>query len=236
MPVKKARSRRTVPRKPSPLKFRRAPSTRFKKGAKCGSYSFSEHRRWVFEDKIDIAQHNDRHRVFENQLNIADHRLERGYSTFPNLVLRDAKGVPRFVLTYSRHRGGDLLLIQIQRERTIEAYRGTDAGEFFSSRIIYNSEIETKRSKQFQEKLGVHPSEFLLSEFIYRNRKQIRRRLKEGGVGVCLVDTPVNEMPQVYKPIIDGFFEKTPVESKGFDGPYYRLNLNKERVKRLLGI
>ena len=87
---------------------------------------------------------------------------------------------------------------------------------------------------------GMHPSEFLLSEFIYRNRAELKRRIKQGKPALHLSkfaltsatgDMTIKKLVELYKPLLDRFFGKYNEKILGWP-----LNLKKKRVKAILGL
>lgn len=153
----------------------------------------------------------------------------------PHLVLMDSRK-PRFVLGY-RPGPSDLTITSIQRVRT--QYRhvkkaGLDKLEWLPAR-------EVERQKEFANALGMHPSEFLLSEFIFSNREKIL-----SGTRVflrVLVTKYDRSRDAIYRPLIDRFFnsKKMTKVDDDFSGTFvsaetYELNLNKRRVREALGL
>lgn len=165
----------------------------------------------------------------------------------PHLVLFDQSKRSRFILSYEQQqsRGQTNLFIKVIQRETLHRIRGRE--------VDVNAEAVENRN--FRERLGgMHPGEFLLSEFISQRKEQIVK-----GTPVFLVlDFPEeyyghlakdkmapSEHMKNYNPLIDRFFFKTS-ETVDFQytssGQYrsgpakvVRLNINKERVKQLLG-
>lgn len=164
------------------------------------NYSVREEKNWRYEDKEDWVKNS----------------LAPANSPHPHIVLCDGKGTPRFVIGYRVDR--DIFILAVQRERTQYA-KG-----FFGFR--WSAEEETKASKEFQEQLGgIHPSEFLLSEFLYRNRAAIR-----AGMNVFLYE----RNPKRYGPLIDRFFKRSTETSSEYHPPKFELSREKRRVKEIL--
>ncbi|MFA4906951.1 MAG: hypothetical protein WC602_01640 [archaeon] len=141
---------------------------------------------------------------------------------YPCLALRNGRGKPVFMLGYNdryysfleKGKKKIMEIRYIQRER---------AGR-------YGLAESRLRSRQLQGKLGIFPSEFLLSEFIWENREKIL-----GGQKVVINSGLVSLNPEVYKPLISRFF----VPSKEFvldDKIYYELGMQKRRVREALGL
>ena len=147
----------------------------------------------------------------------------------PHMILYDKTGTPRFVLRYEMEERGPIRIQSIQRERT--QYEGEPPDHKWSA------EKETAKSKEFQKHLGgVHPAEFLLSEFLTRHRDEIVRRMKDGNPGVVLsLRESSLHFKDLYGPLIDRFFGGRPIR-KERDLREYELSPRKKRVKEILGI
>lgn len=181
------------------------------------NYSILEEKNWRYEDKEDWVK---------NPLNPAN-------SPHPHLVLCDGGGTPRFTLRYRPVFIRDLSVSSLQRERT--TYKGR-------LRHFWSAKEETRASKEFQEQLGgIHPAEFLLSEFIYRHRAEMRK-----GARMFLdIYVTTNEL-KIYMPIIERFFKKlsTKIDSAKIfvpdPGPLTTvlaiLSPEKRRVKEILAV
>ncbi|MDO8428571.1 MAG: hypothetical protein Q7S92_05140 [Candidatus Diapherotrites archaeon] len=135
------------------------------------------------------------------------------------LVLRDSAQRPRFVLEY-KDTGSALIIHAVQRTRTqyTRVFKWN----------IWSSKKETQESKQFQKELnGIHPGEFLLTEFLRQNKERIRK-----GCPVFLryfwTDHPAQFTSNALR---DRFFEHKPTQEQGMS---YKLNLNRKRVKTIL--
>lgn len=150
----------------------------------------------------------------------------------PTLVLRDRTGRPHFVLGYYDYplgSGGREVSIKfIQRDKQSEA-RG--------NRIRFeDSKSVTAKTREFKNKLGMHPSEFLCSEFLYRFRKEIKNR------AISVVLEPEKVSPKVwnavYRPIIDRFFKEIKITKKvlwsEYTHTFYILDRKKPRVREIL--
>lgn len=156
-----------------------------------------------------------------------------GYRRYvPTLVLKDKAGRPHFVLGYHDYplgSGGRELSIKfIQRDKQSEA-RG--------NRILFeDSKSVTAKTREFKNKLGMHPSEFLCSEFLYRFRKEIKNR------SMSVVLEPEKVRPEtwnaVYRPIIDRFFKEIKITKKflwsDYKYTFYILDRKKPRVREIL--
>lgn len=149
-------------------------------------------------------------------------------SSNPHLVLRDKLGTPRFTLNY--HYLSDSVepnackIISIQRERT--RYKNGH----------WSPELEKDAANKFKAQLnGLHPAEFLLCEFIYRNRERIK-----AGMQMHLHITRSNLTRGLYRPLIDRFFKRKKIRSVNIGMLHiwdtYELNPERKRVKQILGI
>ncbi len=145
-------------------------------------------------------------------------------SIFPHMVLVDREGIPRFVLEYTAAKDGEKLknleIRSIQRERTrYLPYRSKDAD------FRWSRHLETEASKDLQRELGKHPAEFLLTEFLYHFKKDIKN-----GATVRITYYPVEG--RIYRPLTDRFFVK---EAEGIGEVTYVLSPRKRRVREILG-
>ena len=149
----------------------------------------------------------------------------------PTLALRNGRGKPIFVLGHSERycslfeKGKKKIteIRYIQRER-----EGKSQPLPIGSK--YGLAKSKSRSRQLQMKLGIFPSEFLLSEFIWENREKII-----GGQKVVINSGLISANSEVYKPLISRFF----VPSKEFaldEQIYYELGMQKRRVREALGL
>ncbi|MEK6958967.1 MAG: hypothetical protein AABW59_02890 [archaeon] len=151
--------------------------------------------------------------------------IEPFKQNIPHLILCDAKGVPRFTLGYTIH-GNDMVIGSIQRTRTKYKFSPDfHTGELRPSLFKWDPAKETHSSKLFQDKLGKHPAEFLLSQFILQNKEAILA----GGKVKLAPQAGSQESWNRYMALVDRFFVYSP--QKGFE-----LSLKKKRVKELLGL
>ncbi len=192
-------------------KGRRAPPrspTYYKDKARSGEYYIEEANGWSYEDRAG-----------------SKNPMEPMHSGMQHLVLRDRYREPRFTLRFAETPFHTLEIFSIQRERTAYA-PGKDG-------LYWDAEKETARSKELRERLGnVHPSEFLLAEFLHLNREKIRR-----GLHVSL-HVPVGQAA-AYRGLVSRFCTEKPsaaVENDGIECLVYPLNPSRERVKAILGL
>lgn len=156
-------------------------------------------------------------------------QTRNGYRFFDGLdhlgdffILKDRKNRDRFLMSYSIK--DDRIQIQfIQRDYSGITRRLLARALNFTDNS--NRPIrwwETLAAKKFKQELGVHPAEFLLSEFIYRMRDRIR-----AGVPV-FISRQYGEKIHNYAPLLERFFEKNSRSG------YYKLSLKKRRVTELV--
>jgi len=180
------------------------PSERFKE--KATGFSFEEKQEWVYEDPTSLVKDPMTPAVCWN----------------PHLVLYDELHEPRFTLSFEEY----LRVIHIksiQRERTWQSYILHD-GMFY-----WNAKIESERQKEFKQELGIHPSEFILSEFLSRKKEMIVSRK-------AIVDLRVERgILPTYAGLIERFFYPRPFSTNGFSG-YFMLNPERKRVREILGL
>jgi len=142
----------------------------------------------------------------------------------PHFVLKDKSGKTRYTLAY-RKIENRIYISAIQRERTQYTIR---KGETF-----WDSEKETEASKELQRELGIHPSEYILIEFL----KRFSDEIKKGTTILLKIDKKeINSRTYfLYKALIERFFKRKPIR-KNAEIEIYALSLEKERVKKALGI
>lgn len=186
----------------------------FKRKAQSNSYKIESFERWLYTDHVENVEN----------------ALIKMRSFLPHLVLFDETNEARFSLRYIVASYG-FIIQSIQRERTQYIKKG--------GRTYWSPELEKQKSDEFKKKLGMHPAEFLLSEFIWLHAKEIRE-----GKQVLLAFDP-HEKPHIilqnYKPLLQRFFKvKYTTEGKTIKRDniplVYELNLNKKRVREILGI
>ncbi len=216
-PISKKRKGAKLRAKPKPkipkipLKRKKVSSTYFKDNAEKKSFSFKEVPEWQYEEK---------------------HYHPKGmpsyYSNKSHLVLRDGAGQVRFTLRFDYY-PGQIIVRSVQRERTV--YEKEEKG----NRMVWSPEMENHASKFFKRQLGMHPAEFLLSEFILRNKKKILA----GHRLILDLDLSFEHFPKVnkiYQPLVDRFFKKKSILKIGKIGTVFELSLRKKRVKAILGL
>ncbi len=219
-------SRLKKPKKILRKRIKQKPVAFFKSKVNSTAYSFKEQENWIYKDRVDGKIKN---------------KLSPLISNNKHLVLFDSAKKPRFSIQISRAFNKGILIYSIQRERT--QYLPEKKFSFGKRKTVsWSSEKETQASKRFQKKLGMHPSEFLLSEFLLRNKNKIRKSIRNGFSGVYLAEEPFMNNKLVYKPLIERFFKKKKVSGKTISLSYnytqfvYELSLNKKRVQEILGI
>lgn len=198
-----------------PPKKRNSP-TYFRDNVPEKNYYFDEKETWAYKDK----------------LNNVKNAIVQHISSSLHLVLSDADSNPRFTLQYAvlPHPQAEakrriFLIHSIQRERT--TYSEKPEG------IFWDAKEETERNKRFQKELnGMHPAEFLLSEFIYRHREEINK----GARVIMGTEKPIAfESEKIYGPLIDRFFKKNEALREKFGFTAVELSPEKERVKAIIG-
>ncbi|MBN2127564.1 MAG: hypothetical protein JW703_04210 [Candidatus Diapherotrites archaeon] len=145
-------------------------------------------------------------------------------SNEPHLILSDSKGTDRFVL--KKGRTNPLSIWDIQRTRT----------QIDPKTKRYSGELETKKMNEFkkQELNGVHPAEALTMEFVVRNQEKIKKGEK---ITIHLGRDQEGKIRHstIYVPLLKMFFKEIPIEETKY-GFVFELDLNKTRVKKLLGL
>lgn len=193
----------------------------FKRKIPKNTFSFKEHSGWVYADargpKFVVVNH-----------------LQSEFSTRPHLLLRDGRGRPRFTLRHDPPKDGALRILSIQAERTqySSAPKGLEYAFERERQIVqWDPALEKMEIAALRKQLnGMHPSEFLLSEFIHRHRAEINKGLK------LMFEIQDRELDRKnYGPIISRFFSRKPVEKRG-NILVFALNPNKVRVKGILEI
>ncbi|MFA4906952.1 MAG: hypothetical protein WC602_01645 [archaeon] len=139
---------------------------------------------------------------------------------FPGITLENSKGEPVFVLGYRDSNPFKICYIQRIKERPLRKPLNLEKEVRESAR----------RSEELRKKLGVHPSEFLLQEFIWRNRKDILFGKKL----FFLLDRNMRGEVITYRPILDRFFVRSK-EKISDELEVYELSPKKRRVREALG-
>jgi len=169
-----------------------------------------------------VSVHRSKSWVYDDKhLNVSN-GIMTGFSKKPHLILMDSKKVPRFVLEYSSPSKGVLLVSNIQRIRN-------EYLPYYSNKGLWRHSAfnESRVSQGLKKSLGMHPSDALFSEFLFRFRKQI----KLGKFVVKIIVEP--EKMRNYKGTIDRFFIKSPTTK--LDNLYV-LSMGKRRVKEILAL
>jgi hypothetical protein len=180
----------------------------FEVKAKTGIYDFYEVPMWGYADKF-IGVHTN--------------AIKPGLVGYKHLVMRDKNKAARFTLCYDDVSKKRIVIHSIQRERTKPAYTRDYSG------YAWHPELEKAESEKFRQELGMYPSEFLLAEFLFRNKDFILR----GGEVIMDFMLFGGYGQQNYPPLLDRYFKP----KKGlFNRGKYTLDLNKKRVREILGL
>ena len=264
MPARRKPIARRLGRKPTPLPrpFRVLPSpTSYKDIVNPKNYSFQESSHWIYYDWHKVR--------------------------CPHLVLKDKKGTPRFTLMYEPKpqkyevdpQSNQISILAIQREKPewihtigkervrLNQYKPVDEkGNLDKIGILrrlseqnrWDDTAENLESKAFQAELGgMHPAEFLLSEFIHQKKEAIRNGTKvmlhiRSPFLTLHYQKPTQKLPSWenrsweeitkevrktrYGPIIERFFYRKPTSIITRSVAIFELNLNKKRVRQILGL
>jgi len=179
----------------------------------------------------DVKTRTDMHDFYEAPmwgyvdkfLGVHTKAIVPGLVGYKHLILRDRNGAARFTLCYDEVGKKRIVIHSIQRERTKPAYTRDEHG------YAWNPEKEKKESDKFRQELGMYPSEFLLAEFIFRNREFILRG------GEIIMDFRIfgGYGQKNYHPLLDRYF----IPKKGLlNRGKYSLDLTKKRVREILGL
>jgi len=184
-----------------PVSERTVSPTYFKSNVPRAVYSVKQKPYWRYADRAE--------RVVNP--------IKADTSRQPHLILYDSSGTARFALRYNFF-DDKMTILSLQRERT--QYRKEGKSN------LWDAKAETQKSKELQKQLGgMHPAEFLLSEFIYSHRAQIRQSR------LCL-RVPAYASVNEYRPLIERFFSTK--GRKVFGGTIFSLSLRKKRARLLL--
>lgn len=126
---------------------------------------------------------------------------------------------PLCVLSYDT-RAGSVVIDSIQRHKT--SYYGTR---------------EAQRCRDFRQKIGMHPSELLVSKFIEDHREEVNENVSlylEVAVKLGFNSFGV-DMHNIYGPLISRFFETKPETPDKFYH-HYKLSTRKKRVADILAL
>ncbi|MDD4983468.1 MAG: hypothetical protein PHH82_01345 [Candidatus ainarchaeum sp.] len=155
-------------------------------------------------------------------LDVHTNAIVPGLVGYKHLVLRDGNRAARFTLCYDEVSRKKIVIHSIQRERTKPAYTRDEHG------YAWNPEKEKVESDRFKQELGMYPSEFLLAEFIFRNREFILR----GGEVIMDFMMFGGYGQKNYPPLLDRYF----IPKKGLlNIGKYTLDLNKKKVQEIIG-
>ena len=150
---------------------------------------------------------------------------------------------PIVVLQFKFEDNGRITITSIQRERTRGCYsrKRAPSGKVFV--YTWVPALEHAKTLQIKSQLGnIHPSEFLLAEFIYRNREKIKSDLKAEIPPILELESTdtfsSGTLRRVYGGIIERYFTKLrPADLfEGRRGGLFacELNQNSGRVRALL--
>ncbi len=167
-------------------------------------YSFKETKEWTYRD-------------YYNPDYVKNSILSASVKG-PHLVLYDKTGNPRFVLGYDLNYWRNTIIYAIQKVRTKNAYSADTSG-YFTERKEYRHKLEEEETEKFKQELGMYPSEFLLSEFILRNRAQLSTGNK--------IFFRVAKHDPIYAPLISRFCKNEDIQE---------IDVTKKRVREILGL
>jgi len=206
--------------KPVAMSKKRQESFQAFKQATGEQASFKEFKAWSYSDDRGCTVING---------------LTAEISFRPHLILSDARGRPRSALRYDVLTDGSLEILSIQMQRTayVHASDAQIKTEHISSQRkqrveFWNKNIEALNTKRFGKALGMHPSEFILSEFLFRHRPAIM-----AGKNLVLSIRNNEADRKIYGPLIERFFKKKPIESNKVVLKF-ELSPGKARVKWIL--
>lgn len=188
------------------------------------SFSFRETTSWHYGDPVGYGRVTNP---------IVGHTRDSRH-----LILVDRKK-PRAALAYW-HKGGDWVITSIQRLRTEYVLSSKSGVRSFT----WNARKETERGKDFARELGMHPSEFLLSQFLFAHRDEIisgkKIFLELVDYGFRGKDNSNFSNQEIYGPILERFFKRTPSKTVLLGEncliKNYELSLEKRRVREALGL
>jgi len=217
--MKGGKSKRRKAHREAISKYRGDPKYHLE-GVEEGSFSITSEEQWAYRDNPpdgSVKDNVDATRRISNRLPI-------DLNPYPHMILYDKEGNPRFALHHFKEDGVHYLG-GVQRLRSPGSY--VHEGEKYR----WDADREKESTLQFKAELGVHPSEFLLAEFISRHAYEIKKRLEDNQQEPPLVlrELSKTKKPEIYGPLIDRFFKK---DAQG----RIVLDSNKERVKALLGL
>ena len=180
-------------------------------------YHFERTDEWMYYDHtqpdVGLSLHGDYLLLLEGQPRLTESKNKSLDS------LRIMTLDPLFVLSYHASAGA-IVIDSIQRHKT--SYYGTR---------------EAQRCREFRQKIGMHPSELLVSKFIEDNREEVHENVPlylevavERGSNSFGVD-----MHNIYGPLISRFFETKPETPDKFHH-HYKLGTRKKRVVDILAL
>ena len=199
--------------------------TYYKDNAESANYSFVEFPEYIIRDNPSGLEFPEFEgdakpfQLFEAQIS---NSIVPAKILMPHLILNDYWAVPRFVLGHELYKD-NIIINYIQRVRTQYSILEKDGNQ----KYLWDSKLELKASKEFQERLGMHPSEFILSEFLFRHKPELEEKLSQSRTPLYLSRCH-HRTCKIYDSLIDRFFSKK-LAHLGFP-----LNVGKKRVKAIL--
>ncbi len=145
-----------------------------------------------------------------------------------HFVLYDGQRRPRYALRYNRE-GDAIKILSLQRLRTQYVAEG--------KKLRWDAAAETEASRRLQAELGVHPAEYLLTQFLSRMKARIR-----AGARVSMQASFGYRTNGIVNPLVDRFFKKK-TRFVGWEGGLHsgtlsprehELSLSKRRVREIL--
>lgn len=147
-------------------------------------------------------------------------------SNKPHFVMYGKDRKPLVILGYykTKHGKQEIVIKELQRTSKTRFFQGF-SHEWDKHKHAQDLALERKRHELAEKEIGMHTSEFIFREFLFRNRDELL-----SGRTTLKIDPPKmkDERDLPYQTIINRYFGK-----KGEDGKY-QLNLNKKRTKEVL--
>ncbi len=137
----------------------------------------------------------------------------------PHLVMYNVEGYAHFVLPFLIN-GSRLIVLGVQRENST-------LGTFIDHRQFWEGKhlpAEREVARELRQRLGVHPSEVLFTQLLYR----FRNRLSSGRLKLEMKKLEKHDNPH----LAERFFKRV----TDSHARYYTLNTDKRRVREALGL